>query len=140
MMANRNSERVFALEIFGRIVAVIPFAVGCLFPQPGQAADALKFFKNYFVTGDYAVAGVGLRGNGVLDTQTQAITGTTVDHYATGTIQMGGVPANADILAAFLYWEEIAGASTDPAVLAVGTFRGFKIVGKQIAPGATSAC
>ena len=27
--------------------------------------DALRFFKNYFVTGDYVVGGIGLRGTGV---------------------------------------------------------------------------
>ena len=30
-----------------------------------QTPDALTFFKNYFVTGDYVVGGVGLRGRGV---------------------------------------------------------------------------
>ena len=32
--------------------------------SPATAADALNFFNNWFVTGDYAVAGVGLRGTG----------------------------------------------------------------------------
>ena len=30
-----------------------------------QTPDALKFFKNFFVTGDYVVGGVGLRGQGL---------------------------------------------------------------------------
>jgi len=30
-----------------------------LFAQLGRASDTLSFFKNYFVTGDAAVAGVG---------------------------------------------------------------------------------
>ena len=46
-----------------------------LFAQPGQAVDALKFYKSHFVTGDYVVGGVGLRGKGVLDPATKAITG-----------------------------------------------------------------
>ncbi len=35
-----------------------------LFSQTGSAQDALNFFKNYFVTGDYVAGGVGLRGTG----------------------------------------------------------------------------
>src|SRR6266853_1922903 len=81
--------------------------------QSGQAAvgDALQFFKNYFVTGDYVVGGVGLRGQGVNDPTTAAIAGTVgtnVTSFATGTIPMKGVPQGADIVAAFLYWEIIA--------------------------------
>src|ERR1051326_2281577 len=34
------------------------------FDQSGQAADGLRFFKDYFVTGDYVASGVGLRGTG----------------------------------------------------------------------------
>ena len=30
--------------------------------QQASAGDALNFFKNYFVTGDYVAGGVGLRG------------------------------------------------------------------------------
>ncbi len=30
-----------------------------------RQVDDLKFRKNYFVTGDYVVAGIGLRGRGV---------------------------------------------------------------------------
>jgi hypothetical protein len=80
-----------------------------LFAQLGEAADALQFFKNYFVTGDVALAGVGLRSSGV-------------NGFATGTINMNGVPCTggspvaivpcstpgsvpADVVAAFLYWE-----------------------------------
>ena len=54
----------------------------------------LDFFKNYFITGDYVVAGVGLTGKGV-------------GGLATGNVVVSGVPANADIVAAFLYWQTI---------------------------------
>jgi len=64
-----------------------------LLAQVTWAADALQYTKNYFVTGDYKVAGVGLRGKG------------GADGFATGTLTMSGVPAGADIVAAFLYWE-----------------------------------
>ena len=32
-----------------------------LVAYPAQAQDSLRFFKHYFVTGDYTVGGVGLR-------------------------------------------------------------------------------
>ena len=58
------------------------------------ASQPLKFFKNYFVTGDYVVAGVGLWGRGVKG-------------IASGTITISGVPADAEILSAFLYWQVV---------------------------------
>ena len=60
-------------------------------PLPGQAADGIEFFKNYFVTGDYVT--------GYVDLQPQQAVGGLVS----GNILMGNaVPVNADILAAFL--------------------------------------
>ena len=64
-----------------------------LFTQAGQAqpTNALQFFKNYFLTGDYLVAGVGLRGTGT-------------SGIATGEIHFSGtnvVPPDSDIMAAF---------------------------------------
>ncbi len=64
---------------------------------PGQAQssppDALPFFKNYFVTGDYSVGSIDLTN--------------PAGGFATGDIHFNDaigntVPANADILAAFL--------------------------------------
>src|SRR5207344_1634563 len=73
-----------------------------------EATDALPYAKGFLITGDYAVGSVDLApasgGGGFL----------------TGTIPMSGVPANADILAAYLYWETI---STSPAQLAGAKFR-----------------
>src|ERR1700691_2861778 len=48
--------------------------------QVAQASDALTFFNNWFVTGDYAVAGVGLRGTGK-------------SGMASGNISMSGIPS-----------------------------------------------
>ena len=77
-----------------------------------QRGDALQFAKSYTVTGDYAVGGVDLQP------------ASTSTGFLTGTIPMTGVPANADILAAFLYWETI---STNPAQTAGVKFRGQPI-------------
>ena len=85
-----------------------------LFAQLGRAADALNYTKNYFVTGDYVVGGVGLRGKGV-------------SGFATGTINISGVPAGADIVAAFLYWE--TDESTPAPSATNGFFDGNAIVG-----------
>jgi hypothetical protein len=63
-------------------------------PTGVAAGDALSFKNNWFLTGDYVVGGVGLRGTGV-------------SNVATGTINIAGVPANADIIAAYLYWETL---------------------------------
>ena len=58
--------------------------------QPTRTAegDALKFFQNYFVTGDYAVGGIGLRGKG------------NGEGIARDAIPFTGVPQDADVLAA----------------------------------------
>jgi len=78
-------------------------------------ADALQYTKNYFVTGDYKVAGVGLRGKG------------GADGLAAGTITMADVPSGADIVAAFLYWE--TEERTALASSSKGYFDGKAIVG-----------
>jgi hypothetical protein len=87
-------------------------ALGCvlLSAQDAQAQEPLKFFKNYFVTGDYVVRGVSLwrRGgpNGKATALIPALGGAD------------GVPATADILAAFLYVqtaEKIQGSGIDGA-------------------------
>ena len=71
------------------------FGLVLLAAQPAVAQEDLAFFKNYFVTGDYVVGGVSLRGTGV-------------GGIATGSISISGVPARADILAAFLYWQTVS--------------------------------
>ena len=48
-----------------RSLAAATLGFVLLSAQPGQSQDALNFFKNYFITGDYEVAGVGLAGLGV---------------------------------------------------------------------------
>jgi VCBS repeat-containing protein len=75
-------------------------------PVDAASTDALQFFKNYFVTGDYVVGGVGVNGNGA------------------GTIVIDGVPANADIAAAFLYWQVVDKNTRGPEAGGIGaTFR-----------------
>jgi hypothetical protein len=79
-------------------------------PASGQAQTPdLTYFTNFTVTGDYVVAGIDLLP------QSQS------NGFVTGTIQVSGVPANADIVAAYLYWETIW---SNPAQLEGARFRG----------------
>jgi len=92
-------------------------------------ANALKFFKNFFVTGDYVVGGVGLRGTG------------GADGLATGQITMPAVPSGVDVLAAFLYWETVQtpnGASGSAGAL----FNGHPIgaIALALNPAGTAPC
>ena len=77
--------------------SVLLFALGfaLLLAQPvhtqAPPPDALQFFKNYFITGDYAVGGASLWRKGA------------VNGRAAVQISVPGVPDGVDILAAFLY-------------------------------------
>ena len=111
-----------ATAVFG-LLLVLGFAQ-TVFAQAGT--NQLNFFKNYFVTGDYVVAGwVETSSDGV---------------YATGTISVpdlrqpsqNGVPATvpkgADIVAAYLYWATVEKSMTAFAGQQ-GFFNGFAITG-----------
>lgn len=95
--------------------------------QPAPAQDAtnqLKLSNNYFLTGDYVVGGVGLRGLG--DT-TGFATG-TINIPDANSVPAAGVPAGADIVAAFLYWETVE-KSRSAFAGQQGFFNGFPITG-----------
>src|SRR6266496_4696073 len=86
-----------------RFVAAGLLSIGlaALFAQSAvhaDATDALPYASSFLVTGNYVVGGVDL-------THTQNPTG--ADGLVTGMINISGVPANADILAAYMYWEMI---------------------------------
>lgn len=119
---------------------VLALAVAGVLAPASLAADAQKFFKNYFVTGDYKVGGIGLRGQGVADTTAQKtfFNDPNNSSHASGTIRMSGVPAGADVLAAYLYWQTIESAATPTS--SIGAFRGNRIIGKQVAPDGAAAC
>src|SRR5580765_1476897 len=79
------------------------------FAQPGfaQTTPPLNFENNYFVTGDYVVAGVGLRGLGVNGFATKQFTMPDAN-----SVPSTGVPSGADIVAAFLYWGAVESSQT----------------------------
>jgi uncharacterized protein YjbI with pentapeptide repeats len=114
------------LAVIQRLAAVV-FGVASLLgiSAEAQAADPLHYFKNYFVTGDYAVAGVSLKGKGV-------------NGIATGKITMATVPPGADIVAAYLYWGEEE-KNENPATANI-TFDGNAIIGAVLGDGNAAAC
>src|SRR5215472_3603662 len=108
--ANSRSRRSIATLA---ILAALPLVF--LFAQPAAAQNAaaqpcntpLCLSNNYFVTGDYVVGGVGLRGQGVNGFATGTISiPDAVQSQATG-VASSRVPDGADIVAAFLYWQTV---------------------------------
>jgi X-X-X-Leu-X-X-Gly heptad repeat protein len=104
------------------------------FAQSGfaQQTPPLNFENNYFVTGDYVVAGVGLRGLGVNGFATQQFTMPDAN-----SVPATGVPQGADIVAAYLYWATVESSQTTFAgengffrpVFAGGPATGYPIAG-----------
>ncbi|WP_263351921.1 choice-of-anchor D domain-containing protein [Acidicapsa acidisoli] len=94
---------------------------------PTPTPNPLTFENNYFVTGDYASAGVTLRGTGVNGIATGTI---TIPDNTTGPGVGQGVPDGADIVDGFLYWETLENTATPSAN--TGTFLGYPITGQQI--------
>ena len=95
----------------------IAMAVGR--PAAQSQPDALSFFKNYFLTGDYVVGGVGLRGLG-------GLSGTP--GIARGVIQIAGVPAGGEVVAAFLYWQVVSKDTLGPQSGTAGAkFNGYPL-------------
>ena len=84
-------------------------------------ADQLFFVNNYFVTGDYASAGITLHG---------AASGTITIPDSTTSPGTQGVPDGADIIDGFLYWTTIETSATPTGN--TGTFLGYSITGQQI--------
>src|SRR5258708_6663172 len=101
--------------------------------QSGLAQTApLQFENNYFVTGDYVVAGVGLRGLGVNGFATKQFTMPDAN-----SLPATGVPPGVDIVAAFLYWATVESSQTTYAgqngffrpLFAGGPATGYPITG-----------
>jgi MBG domain (YGX type)/PASTA domain/Galactose oxidase, central domain len=94
---------------------------------PTPTPNPLTFENNYFVTGDYASAGITLRGTGVNGLATGTI---TIPDSTTNPGISQGVPDGADIVDGFLYWETLENTATPSAN--TGTFLGYPITGQQI--------
>src|SRR5215217_4941011 len=95
------------------LVLLMTQMVGRAAPVPSQ----LHYSRGFLVTGNYVVGGVDLT-----ETANPIVNG-----FSTGTIQVGNsVPANADIVAAYLYWETIT-LTANPLQAAGVKFRGVDI-------------
>lgn len=104
---NSRRHRSIIVTAIAAALSVLGLAPAAL-AQNAACATPLCLSNNYFVTGDYVVGGVGLRG---LGDASGFATGTisipdTVQAQATG-VPSKGVPAGADIVAAFLYWQTV---------------------------------
>src|ERR1700740_3471371 len=100
----RGAVRKVVLALCGlRLLLVIVFG------QPGfaQTNQPLNFENNYFVTGDYVVAGVGLRGLGVNGFATKQFTMPDAN-----SVPSTGVPPGSYVVGAFLYWETVESSQT----------------------------
>ena len=100
-------KRLYKVRVFTGAIGLVVL----LTQQPGKAQgtapNALPFFKNYFITGDYQVGSVDLSS--------------PAGGFATGDIHFNAalgnaVPPNADIVGAFLYWEMITLAPNAPSL------------------------
>jgi hypothetical protein len=97
-----------------------------VFAQPAvsQSTNQLLLSNNYFVTGDYVVGGVGLRGLGVNGVATG-----TINIPDQNSVPAQGVPPGADIVAAYLYWETVESSQTGAATGQQGFFNHYAITG-----------
>ena len=107
MTTSRTVRRLLpAVALAALLAQTLMFAAPAPPPPPPLS---LPYANGFLVTGNYVTGGVDLEpasgGNGFLS----------------GTIPMNGVPPNAEVLSAFLYWETIA---ANPAQLAGARFRG----------------
>jgi hypothetical protein len=115
----KRTRKLVGFGLLGLLV-MAPLFAAAQAPPP----DDLGFYRNYFVTGDYITGSVGLRGRG------------DASGFATGTISIPdpnsvpstGVPAGADIVAAFLYWQTVE-KSQSAFIGQNGFFNGHAIKG-----------
>src|SRR6476620_5530565 len=98
----------------------IPVAILILLAQVGgraDTADPLTYGGGLLITGNYVAAGIDL---------SEALNPPDASGLSTGTINVSGVPADADIVGAYLIWEAITLTSTPSQASA--QFRGNPIV------------
>jgi hypothetical protein len=104
--------------------------------QGRAPAAPLSFFKNYFVTGDYRVYGIPIKG----EPASGGFTTKTI------TIPAGSVPSNAEPVAAYLYWSTVIAESNPASASAGAEFDGkplgepTKELAKILNPLGTSPC
>ena len=103
--------------------AILSVGLAALFGQryghaQGVDLNPLPYSKGFLGTINYVVGGVDL---------TPQVNPPGPDGFATGTLHVNGVPPNAEILSASMYWESIYGPGLDPKA-------GVKFNGSPISP------
>ena len=119
--------------------AGLALALAAVFAQSqgnAQLSNPLPYSDGFLVTGNYVVGSVDVAGQ-------------NVNGFSNGTIHMAGVPANADILAAYLYWETIdlpGSPNLNPQTTPV-KFRGQPVIDAKVqvvrgssVPGIGASC
>ena len=103
----------------GRLTALVASALilGGSTLAYAQAKNPLPYSKGFLVTGNYVVGGVDFT----------PAANPPVGGFATGTLNISGVPAGADIVAAFLYWEQIFTPVSGQSATAGVAFQGTPI-------------
>jgi len=99
-----------------RLPVVLMIIALCLSPVVQAQNSPLQLFKDYFVTGDYVVGGVGLRGLG--DSSGYATKTINIPDSGNGPNGVSqpnatAVPAGADVVAAFLYWQTVESSQSN---------------------------
>ncbi len=107
---------------WGRRLMPAAIALGLLlvlgFAQPGLAQNTtnqLNLFKNYFVTGDYVVAGWQKTGFSLISNVSYGTGNINVPdtfQASKGGIAATPIPDGASIVAAFLYWQTVEDSGT----------------------------
>ena len=115
-----------------RLLSLILLFVLCSLIAPpafAQTPIPLGLSNNYMVTGDYVVGGWNKTGSSTINgtlMSTGTITIPDPQAYATN-MPLQQVPAGADIVAAFLYWEAVENSGSYNGQK--GYFRGYSITG-----------
>src|SRR5262245_1410271 len=118
----RRRTALLCLALLGPVVLLQPTHMQAAVAQD-STADALKYFHAYFLTGGHVAAGVDLSPQKAV---AGAVTGEIVVEDDPTLEGVETVPADADVVAAFLHFELIT-TSQDMNPLAKASFRGHPI-------------
>jgi hypothetical protein len=106
--------------------------LGCVESGLAQTGTPLNIFKNYFVTGDYVVAGwvppASPDGSGYAKGTISIPDTRQINALAGSAVGPTSVPKGADIVAAYLYWATVE-ASTNAFAGQKARFNGYDITG-----------
>ncbi len=109
--AGRRRRRVSGTLLALAVLVLFAQIGGHAAPPLPVESDPLRYSRGFLVTGDYVTAGI---------------------RTASGTIQVNNlVPAGADVVGAFLYWETVHSAS-NPNPASGATFRGQQIPPQEL--------